>query len=343
MHARISTLCATFEFWAFLTWYPYYMRRISHILAILVLCVFFGTGQANAQIAVPEALTLAVSPSFPEAGEEYTLTLKTFDLPAPIRDINWFVNGTLSENNSGKAEITLVANSVASTIKARVILSNGTVLEESYAFNPYRVDLIVSAETTVPAFYKGRPLPSSGSAITAKALIFNNGVQIGDSYSYVWKVNGKVQNGGAKTSDNSLSFATNFEKTVSLSVDIYNSNGSRIASEVKTIPIVDPELYFYERNLLRGLSTTIMPDPYTFIGEEVSIRGEAYFMDSDLFTDDGFTEWRINGQGIEASSEDGQEVTLRKESTNGSSRLSFHIRNMRQLLQGIEDTITIRF
>jgi hypothetical protein len=304
--------------------------------------VLFPT-YSNAQIAVPGALTLIASPSFPEAGEQYAVTLKTYDLPAPIRTVNWFVNGTLSDDNKDKTEITLTAGNISTTVKAQIILSNGAVLEKAHTFNPYRVDLIVSADTTVPAFYQGRPLPSSGSNITAKAIIFLNGVQIGDAYSYVWKVNGKVQNGGARTTKNTLSITTNFEDEASIVVEIYNSNGSLVASESKTIPIVEPELYFYERNLLRGLSIVAMPDPYTFIGEEVSVRGEAYFMDKDLFTDDGFTEWQIDGKSVSPSSADGQEITLRKEKNTGTSRLSFHIRNMRQLLQGIEDTIIIRF
>lgn len=308
-----------------------------------MLCVLLPTAQTSAQIAIPGALTLTSAPSYPEIGEHYTLTLSTYDLPAPISSIQWLVNGTEATNSQDKTSIELVAGNVSTAVKTRVTLSNGAVLEETYSLSPYRVDLLISADTTVPAFYAGRPLPSSGSTILAKAIIFYNGVQVGDSYSYIWKVNGKVQSGGAQYSNNDLSFKTNFEDKVTLSVDVYNSNGVVVAHESKIIPIAEPELYFYERNPLRGLSTQAMLDPHLFIGEEMSVRGEAYFMDKDLFTQDGFTEWKIDGKKVEPSSADGQEVTIRKEKNTGSSRLTFHMRNMRELLQGIEDTITIRF
>lgn len=308
-----------------------------------MLAVFLPAPMSLAQVVGQNGLTLHSSISHPEIGEQYVLSLTSFDIPAPISKIQWFKNGTEMTEQANKTKVTLSAGNITTSIKVRATLTNGVTLEKSFTQNPYRVDLIVSADTTTPLFYKGRKLPSSGSDMHVKAVTFSNGVQISNAYSYVWKINGRTIDTGSQYGNDELTFNTNFEKEILLSVDIYTSNGTRIASESQNIPIVDPELHFYERNHLRGLSILSLSDPHIFIGDEISIRGEAYYMDTNLMQNDGFSEWKLDSKKITPVSGDTQEITLRKENSTGTSRLSFHIRNLRQLLQGVEDSITIRF
>lgn len=317
------------------------MRGITLIVGFWMLCILFPSSVSSAQTL--DSLTLTASPTHPEIGESYTLSLSTYDLGAPRSSIEWLVNGTELTEQEDETSISLTATNIATNIKARVTLADGTVLEKSYSVSPYRVDLVISAETTAPAFYKGRTLPTSGSDLQIKALVFYNGVPISNAHSYLWKVDGRTQNGGARYGDNELSFETGFQDSIQVSVDIMNSHNTVIAGETAVIPIAEPELYFYENNPLRGLSPIIMSDPYIFIGEEMNVRAEAYFMDKDLFNGEAFAQWELNGKRTEGSEADPQEITLRKEGSAGSSKLSFHIRNMKQLLQGVEKAITIRF
>jgi hypothetical protein len=175
------------------------------------------------------------------------------------------------------------------------------------------------------------------------ALAFRDRMPVSGNLSYLWKINGTTQNGGALLGKNSITYTPNFENEISVSVDIINSQGAVIMNETVVIPVVKPELYFYELNPLRGLSTIAMRNPYIFVGQETTVRAEPYYVNSNLFDKNPHTEWLINGQKVETTSAEANEITLRKEGEQGSIELFFQIRNMQQLLQGVKDSITIRF
>lgn len=318
--------------------YPVRMYKCIFILALLV--IFFPFGHhARAQVS-DSSMFLEVNPAFPEEGETYTISANTYNTATPRSSIHWFVNGIQVTEASNQTSITLTADQTPDQVTARITLTTGQILEETFIASPYRVDLIIDAETLTPAFYNGRNLPSSGSTITATALVFNNDKDITDNFSYLWKVNNKTQNGGSLYGQNTLDFKPSFEYKMNVSVDIFNSEGTRVAGETVIVPIVEPELYFYEQNPLRGLLGTALRDPHIFVGEEMVVRAEGYYMDTD--TADIHTMWEINNKEV-AFSENPTEITLRKEGNAGTASLSFHIRNMKQLLQGVEKSINIQF
>ena len=119
--------------------------------------------------------------------------------------------------------------------------------------SPYRIDLIVEADTTVPAFYNGRSLPTNGSTVTVTALpSFKQGVSP-TSYLYIWDINGRIQNGGTPVKTNSFSFTPTLENEVRVGVTITNQGGTKLAESSQIVTLVDTEVHFYEKNPLRGL------------------------------------------------------------------------------------------
>lgn len=289
------------------------------------------------------ALSLELSPEFPEANQEFTVKLN--DSGASRASIQWFIDGVEKTQTANKNAIALTAEDIDSPtdISARVTRINGSVEKVNHIVTPNRVDLIISSNTLVPNFYLGRKLPSSGSTVTATALTFTKDALSSKSYSYVWKLNGKIQNGGSLFGENTFSFTPAFESQSLLTVEVLNKNGQTIARKSQRIPIVTPELYFYEQNPLRGLSFTALTNPYLFIADEVQIRAEGYFMSRDLLTENVLTEWKINGRTSASSEDTPNEITLHKEGNVGESKLSFQIRNLKQLLQGAKKEITIQF
>jgi hypothetical protein len=303
------------------------------------LCTF---AQTQAELT-RDALQLSVSPSYPESNSEYTVTLQSYTVQK--NTISWFVNGKEDIENRNKSTLTQKALNpgVKTLVIARITTNDGLRVEKSVTILPSRVDLHVTSDSVVPPFYKGRSLPSNGNTVNVQALVFTGQNIPSANYLYLWRLNGITQNGGAIRGGTSFSFSPTLEKNVTVSVEVQNGEGKVLAQKSQSVELVQPELYFYENNPLRGLSSITLNDPYTFISDEMTIRAEGYFMDPRLQQASILREWKISNKVVTTPLDDPQEIIIRKEGNSGSSKLSFHIRNLQQLLQGVEKSITLRF
>ena len=156
-------------------------------------------------------------------------------------------------------------------------------------------------------------------------------------------MNNQVLGGGSQFGKHTQSFTMPMGREVLLQVDVASLTGEIIASESVVVPNVEPEIYFYPNNPLRGLSAVATGDEYRLLAEEIDIRAEPYYVDTDLLNGDSLVEWKINNQTVENPSRDPQVITLQNAGGSGRFSIGFHIRNLTQLLQGIEDSFVITF
>lgn len=306
--------------------------------ATILLAPFYSYAQFSS-----DTLRLELSPTIPEANAPFSVKLTGNN--ESRASTQWFINGTENTTFKNQNSITLQSGGIGSTmsIYAKVTLANGKILEAKNTITPNRVDIIIEANTAVPPFYKGKKLPSSGTLITAAALVFTKEKGLPSEYSYLWKLDGKTQGGSALKGQDSFTFTPGFGDENILSVDIFDRTGKHIASKSQIIPILKPELYFYEKNPLRGLSFVALSDPYIFIGDETTIKAEGYFMDYEDSDTKLLHEWKIDGIKQLIYKTEQTEITLSKEGRTGSVMLSFHIRNLNQLLQGAKKSLSIQF
>lgn len=203
-----------------------------------------------------------------------------------------------------------------------------------------RADLIIHTDTSVPAFYAGRALPTGGSNITATILLFD-GTQIpSENFTYAWEVNGIVQNNRNVTYLNHITFSSVFETRMNVSVRVFNKNGVLVAEESASVPIVDPELYFYELNPLRGITHNALPERVNFIGEETTLSAQPYHMNTD---DDVKIEWKINNQKVSLDTTNPLYLTLQKQQNTGKAVIDFKLVNPKKILQNVKKEITFQF
>lgn len=315
--------------------------RLSYLLLyVLIFAVtpFFCFAQLS-----DTGLTLGVQPLFPEANQIFTVKLAgdTQNRTA----LSWFINGVEQIAYKNRTTLTTQAGEigVVQNITAKVTLQSGDIIDVKHTVTSNRVDLLVEADTVVPPFYKGRSLPSSGSNVQATALVFTKPQQPQNAFVYVWKLNGQIQNGGGVLGDNTFSFTPSFEDRATLEVSVLGKDGVVIAQDSQIIPIVKPELVFYEKNPLRGQLFTALKDAYLFIGDEITVRAEGYFMSKNLLGTTILREWKVNNKVVQSDEAEPNELTLHNEGKTGSSKVSFHVRNLSQLLQGVERSITINF
>lgn len=322
------------------------MKRSLYTLAICIL--FLAASHTHAQIPGSNALsgsTLETSPAFPEPGEQVRITLNDYTLNTNGATTAWFIDGVELPESQNQRAITLTAGQLGSqtVITQITTLASGAKIPSVTTLTPVRIDMLIEADTIAPLFYKGRSIPAEGSNVRVTALPFTGDAVSPEAFSYTWKVGGKVIAGGSRFGQNFVSFAADFGRNIPVSVDIYDPQGTLIASETTIVPLVKPELHFYEVNPLRGISERSIDENFIFIGDEIRVRAEPYYIDKSLLSQNPHLEWKLNNRSTTNPSADPQEITLRKEGDRGSFKLEFHIRNLQQLLQGVKDTVTISF
>jgi hypothetical protein len=285
--------------------------------------------------------TIALSPSFPEPQQTYTASIT--GASSDIADITWSVDTTAVPENQGSSRIELKAPELGKSqrLTAQIRLIDGTTIRQSHSITPIRTDLIVTADTLAPGFYKGRKEASAGSRVLVSALTFTPPSQVG-GYTYLFEVGGVVQNSGVPTAKNSTEFESGFEREVVVAVSVYR-NGTIIDVASTVITLTEPEVHFYERNLLRGLLHTALRSPYLVIGQELRVRAEPYFIDSAMVASALEHIWKINNIPVAATPEDPRELVLLRGEGGDSARVTFEMYNLAKLLQSISGVLGVQF
>ena len=314
------------------------------LFLVLVGCFVLVALPTNAQVGFQTASTISIesSPRFPEPGEAVTLSLNAYALGNQNLTISWYVNGTPQSNFANQRNLSLTAGALGQTTTVRAEIRDGaSLLTSSHTITPTQIDIIIEADTTVPAFYQARALPSIGSPVRAVALV-DTGKTNGE-LGYTWSLNNKVIGGGTTRSQNNISFTVPMDPESILGVTVSDSQGRTIASESVIVPNATPEVYFYTDNPLRGLSMSAIGDQYTMLGEEIDVRAEPFYLARNIFTTNPYLQWSIDGQVIDNPNPDPQMITLQNAGGNGSFNIGFSVRNRSQLLQGTDGRFLLRF
>lgn len=317
---------------------------------VLFMCVIGSTAStAQAQfldgLSFTEPITLQQSPQHPAPNQQVTVTLNDYSSNTSGARTQWFVDGVEVVRAQNERAIVLGAGELGYRKNVLVVMTlpAGIQFQAKTTITPIRVDMLIEADTLAPSFYKGRTIPSTGSFVQVTAIPFTGEARTPESFSYTWRVDDTVQTGGSRLGKNAITFSSGFSKNSTVSVDVLDTDGSLITTKSISIPLTDPELYFYEVNPLRGMSEAAITNDFIFIGDEIKVRAEPYFIDATLLNQNPHIEWKLNGTSIINPNGNLQEITLRKQGGTGSFNLEFHIRNLRQLLQGVKDSVTINF
>jgi hypothetical protein len=301
---------------------------LSAFLLLLPLTSFAQSGAS---------LSLQIEPSFPEIGDTFTVTSYVGGTDKTQTKQSWFVNKSEVHNFTNEDTIMLTAEEIPLLIASRVTFTDGTYVEDSLTISPIRIDLFMDAKTQTPHFYNGASLPTNGSTFSVSALVFKSNIQL-NGLSYLWSINGKPQSSAPIKARSSMSFTPSFEENV-----LVSAANRKIASKSQGIPIVKPEVYFYENNPLRGLSTIALQNEHIFVGDEMTVRAEGYYLQDGFVPGNNHVEWKIDGRSTAPSSEDKQEIVLEKKGESGKAKISFGITNLQNLLQNVTNSIMITF
>lgn len=319
--------------------------------AFICLSVLFGVNMFNSaahaqtNMSLQQDASLQVTPRYPEPGQTVSVQLNDYAFNSNGATIRWYVDDIEIEEAANLRQINLTTKAAGQTTTVRSVssLGSGQAVQAQTTITPVQLDMLVEANTLTPSFYPGRALPTPGSQVRVTAIPFAAETTDPQNYSYTWEVGEDVIDGGSVRGKNFAIFRSNFERVVQTTVTVYNPDGSILTKKTTNIPIVKPQLLFYEVNPLRGVLPLALNGDSIFTGEEITVRAEPFHYDLTSLSGNTQIEWALNNRSVENNSNDPFEITLQHKSGSGSFSLGFHIRNLAQLLQGVKDDVKIQF
>jgi hypothetical protein len=314
--------------------------KYKFLLLALILIPFFSV-EAQSPITLDYGetqLEVDLDPAFPEPETEFTATANDYGLPIQGSGMRWFINGELVTSAINQRTIKLTAGKIGQPTKIKLVIDypGGGNLTKEKIVNPVFLDVIIEPQTRVPAFYKGRPLPSVDSTVNLTAIVNGNTIPPA-SLLYTWKLNGKVLEGGSIRGRNVITFAMPQGQYATINVDVRNATGEPIARRIFDIMKVYPDISFYESSGFYGLRQKAVEKEVLLIGNSITMRAEPYYLDLRTYNNPDFLEWSINGVTNANNVSNPYEVTLATEGgLSGKTNVDFHVRNTVQLLQGAQ-------
>lgn len=319
------------------------MQRISGLLLVCALLLpTIGQAQFN---ALTSEVSLEVRPKIPEPNSTVTVTINDYALSGGSGDVRWFRDGeaVAGAANARSIEVPVGAVGEPTTIEARIGRTTGDVRVAETTITPAQVAIILEPQTTAPTWYLGRSLPSVGSDVRAVAFPQTGDDLSPEDYTYTWRLNGSTLRGGGVRGQQATLFTMPFGGDTILGVTIARPDGVVVAERSVVVPAVEPELQFYGRNALRGMSRLAQPASFQLLGTELTLVAEPFHLATNVTADNSVFEWTINNRTIANPSQDPYQITLRNDGGTGQFNVSFHVRNLEQLLQGAEQSFSVSF
>jgi hypothetical protein len=312
-----------------------------------ILCFFVVSlvlpHHAHAQL--PSTADLAVSPLFPQPYSDITVSIEAYSMDTVGAAITWFVDGVEQTSFRNARSLTLKTGVLGKkiSVSATVKMLNGPSFTVRRDIIPAAVDLILESDTYVPAFYRGRALPSGNASIRAIAIPHVGTSVSPSSFTYRWELGGGVLFGGPIRGKQSADVTMSRFANERLSVTVIDQNGVLVAQKTITLNPIEPELHFYEDNPLRGLHERAILGSLTLIGDETTVYAEPYYMNTDLTAESVDFAWSINGEETSYKNPDQHTITLRKSGGSGSALIELKTLTQTKIPQYLRDAFSIIF
>lgn len=281
---------------------------------------------------------LLFTPVTPEPGGQVRVEIGNFLSSLQGSEIFWYRDGVLLNESQNQPNLSFTAGELnkPSVITAQLKTLSGRQVEISGTITPRYLDIIVEAQTYVPEFYTGRPLPSVGSQVNVTALLDGN---VASNYVYAWRVNGDLLGGASGRGIYTTNFTMPMDSRVVLSLSVFDVAGNLYASKSVLLPNTKPFIKFYEVNTLYGVN----PNTYESLilsGNNATILAVPYYLDTRVYNQPDIVDWKVGKQSV-PNSGNPYEITIEKQNDRGQATLSFRVQSTTSLLQGTSGNIDI--
>lgn len=284
---------------------------------MVILIAAFAAGSITHAQTIPPPVSLTALPSSPSPRGQFVVTASTPTFDKDLADFAWVVDGKSRPDLSGVGanQITLTAGAVGSLTKISVSVSRpaGDGGSASLTIIPSELSLPWIAETSVPAWYRGKALPTPGarvSIIAVPRILIGGSALNPDTLIYRWRMDSDREAlAGAGKRVFSFTASTLPQTTHQIDVSVEDRDG-RIRKEGRVLVTTDaaPRVMLYASSPLGGAeprsagSATARPGLFDIIAEP-------FFFPLSSLPSLGY-DWTMDGNPAFASAQNPRVATI---------------------------------
>ncbi len=291
-----------------------------------------------------------VTPEYPSAYQTVTMRLDSNSVDLNRYSIQWFIDDVPKLSGIGKRDFQITSGNYGSVTKIVVVITiDGTSIQKKITLAPQDVTMLWEAiDSYVPPFYRGKKLASQESLIKVSAIPnFQGGNKsLGiDNAVFLWDRNGnKILNVGGYAKDSIVIQHNRLRASENIAAKVSTVSGGSNAKQSITIPIVDPEIHWYTKNITNYRRLNAIDKGLRVASGDTKIIAEPYFFSLNRNPDELGIEWTMNGQGLYLDPESSkQEIVVRNPNQAGQSNFSIAIKNPKTFLQEAAKSVSIYF
>jgi len=300
------------------------------------------------QIGVQDSdITVETVPENPAPYQDVQINLSSFATDLNSSMIEWYSGNKVILAGYGKTSYSFKAQGPNTSTSIQVVITpsgSTTHITKSIAINPTEIDILWEGlDAYTPPFYRGKSFPSSEGLIRAVAIPNSNTIKSGKgNIVYNWRNGDSAAQSASGFNKDSYIFANNeLNKKESISVTASSVDGKYRATEDADIPIVSPEMYFYEKSPTEGILYNKALSDDTFVSaDEYSVVAAPYFLSLKGNESKYTYAWKINDADIDTPSKK-IELTIRPSSRGGYATIDLSMENLSSLFQKVSKRLKL--
>lgn len=311
------------------------------VATVFAVAAFPSTAAAQFQ-SVTQQADIRFSPTTLRPESEVTASLNVYSIDISGSSIRWFINGTERTDAQNTREVTFTTGSLGEEIVVRAVITprNGAPVTVTRSGVVSDIDIIIEADTYVPAFYEGRPLPNAGATLRAIAIPHTPNTS---GLTYTWRLDNTVLFGGGVRGKNVAEFEYPRFGDPILSVTVTDARGAQIAHKATQLRARDPETHLYTVNPLRGISPWSVGETFALREDEVTLAAIPYFVQPQDANTREYVSWELDGSPVESAENNRRYITLRRTGGSGTADLSFSFRSGTRSSQSTTGNVEVLF
>lgn len=208
------------------------------------------------------------------------------------------------------------------------------------------VDLVWTADTYKPPFYRGHTLATPQSQIKVTAMVSGAGIDPAN-LDYRWQRDGQNLTRASGLGKNTLTFsAGQVGETYQVELRITNAGGTIKLNQTTKITVATPRISFYRNESLTGVNyDRAIGADLVLTQPEVSLLAEPYFFPSaDVENRKIDYRWQLNGTRAVPDSADGRLITFAAPAeVSGESVIGLSAESLNNVFQTAKREFKITF
>lgn len=337
------------------------MKRVAIFSAFLSLALFGAawaqspTGPTQLQQQRNASMwNIALTPRTPGPNESVAAKIVSYSINVNTAAITWYLNGGVVLSGVGETEFSFFTGPAGTKTILRAVLetAGSNITERTVEVAPASVDILWTADTYTPPFYKGKALPTYGSTVRVTAIpnlqdVGGTRIPVQD-IMFTWKKSRFTMPEKSGAGKKTLVYAAGFPKSDDIIGVVASTRDGKSSAEARVdVSVIDPKIVIYENLPLEGVRyESALGNSFQMSRNEVALSLSPYFFSFPLRgINTGRYEWFLDGRRIEPS-EKRNEFTFGKPGT-GSGRANIRIDVSspisQEILQRTEKSIALLF